>query len=63
MRERLRNLSCREIGLVGVILAGWFFLSTEQASGVALCVLVGFGVNALLNQIVDRGALDEESSE
>jgi hypothetical protein len=63
MREWLRNLSCREIGLVGAILVGWFFLSAEQAVGVALCLLVGFGVNALLNRIVDRGALDEDSSE
>ena len=63
MREWLRNLSGREIGLVGVILVGWFFLSAEQAVGVALCLLVGFGVNALLNRIVDRGVLDEDSSE
>ena len=62
MRERLRNLSCREIGLVGAILAGWFFLSAEQAVGVTLCLLVGFGMNALLNRIVDRSALDEDSS-
>ena len=48
---------------MGAILAGWFFLSAEQAVGVALCLLVGFGVNALLNRIVDRGALDEDSSE
>ena len=63
MRERLRNLSCREIGLGGAILVGWFFLGAEQAVGVALCLLVGFGVNALLNRIVDRSALDEDSSE
>jgi hypothetical protein len=63
MREWLRSLSCREIGLVGTILVGWFFLSAEQAVGVALCLFVGFGVNALLNRIVDRGVLDEESSE
>ena len=63
MREWLRNLSGREIGLVGVILVGWFFLSVEQAVGVALCLLVGFGVNALLNRIVDYGVLDEDSSE
>jgi hypothetical protein len=63
MRERLRNLSCREIALGGAILVGWFFQSAEQAVGVALCLSVGFGVNALLNRIVDRGALDEDSSE
>ena len=49
MRERLRDLSCQEIGLIGAVLVGWFFLGAEQAVGVALCLFVGFGVNALLN--------------
>jgi hypothetical protein len=60
MHNLIRKLSCREIGVVTAILAGWFFLSAEQAIGIALCVLVGLGMNALLNRIVERGALDEE---
>jgi hypothetical protein len=51
MRERMRNLSCREIGLLGAILVGWFILGAEQAVGVALCLFV------------DRGALDEDAGE